>query len=168
MLLNCHSFFSLRYGMIPEHQLLKMGHENGYGSIALTDINNTSGCLNFIREAREYNIKPIVGIDFRNGNQQQYVGLAKNNIGFQELNDFLSKHLHKKDPFPEQAPLLENAIFIYPFEKLSRTHWCFHKRSDQDPVFSLRKIHRQARHYAAAHFPQQKGFQCTPAAQICR
>jgi DNA-directed DNA polymerase III PolC len=121
MLLNCHSFFSLRYGMIPEHQLLKMGHENGYGSIALTDINNTSGCLNFIREAREYNIKPIVGIDFRNGNQQQYVGLAKNNIGFQELNDFLSKHLHKKDAFPEQAPLLENAIFIYPFEKLSRT-----------------------------------------------
>ncbi|TDE16464.1 DNA polymerase III subunit alpha [Dyadobacter psychrotolerans] len=121
MLLNCHSFFSLRYGMIPEDQLLKMALENGYGCIALTDINNTSGCLNFIRESQKYNIKPIVGIDFRNGNQQQFVGIAKNNTGFQELNGFLSKHLHTKEDFSDQAPLLDNAIFIYPFEQLLRT-----------------------------------------------
>jgi len=122
MLLNCHSFFSLRYGMIPEEQLLKMALENGYGCVALTDINNTSGCLNFIRESQKYNIKPIVGIDFRNGNRQQFVGLAKNNAGFQELNGFLSKHLHTKEPFPDQAPLLDNVIFIYAFEQLLKIH----------------------------------------------
>lgn len=119
MLLNCHSYFSLRYGMIPEEELLKMSYENGYGCIALTDINNTSGCLNFIRMASKYNIKPIVGIDFRNGIKQQFVGLAKNNAGFQELNAYLSEHLHTKKDFPDQAPLLENAVFIYPFKNLS-------------------------------------------------
>jgi DNA polymerase III alpha subunit len=50
--------------MIPEEELLKMGKESGYGCIALTDINNTSGCLNFIRMAPKHDIKPIVGIDF--------------------------------------------------------------------------------------------------------
>ncbi|MEO6288013.1 MAG: DNA polymerase III subunit alpha [Dyadobacter sp.] len=121
MLLNCHSFFSLRYGMIPEEELLKMGKESGYGCIALTDINNTSGCLNFIRMAPKHDIKPIVGIDFRNGIEQQFVGIAKNNAGFQELNAFLSSHLHSKQNFPDQAPHLENVFFIYPFEKLVRT-----------------------------------------------
>lgn len=119
MLLNCHSYFSLRYGTIPEEELLKMSHENGYGCIALTDINNTSGCLNFVRMAPKYNIKPIVGIDFRNGIKQQFVGLAKNNTGFQELNAYLSQHLHTNQDFPDQAPLLENAVFIYPFKNLS-------------------------------------------------
>ena len=121
MLLNCHSYFSLRYGMIPEEDLLKLSKENGYGCIALTDINNTSGCLNFIRMAPKYDIRPIVGIDFRNGNRQQFVGLAKNNAGFQELNAYLSEHLHHKKNFPDQAPMLENAVFIYPFEKLAET-----------------------------------------------
>jgi DNA-directed DNA polymerase III PolC len=119
MLLNSHSFFSLRYGTIPEEELLKMAKENGYSCIALTDINNTSGCLNFIRTAPKYGIKPIVGIDFRNGIQQQFVGLAKNNAGFQELNGYLSSHSHAKECFPDQAPTLQNAVFIYPFEKLA-------------------------------------------------
>ncbi len=104
MLLNCHSYFSLRYGMIPEEELLKMSKENGYHCIALTDINNTSGCLNFIRMAPKYDIKPIVGIDFRNGTQQQFVGLARNNAGFQELNSYLSHYTQLKDAFPDQAP----------------------------------------------------------------
>jgi DNA-directed DNA polymerase III PolC len=121
MLLNCHSFFSLRYGLIPEEELLKMSRENGYGCIALTDINNTSGCLNFIRMAQKYDIKPIVGVDFRNGSIQQYIGLAKNNMGFQELNTFLSQHLFSGEPFPDHAPGSENITFIYPYEQLLRT-----------------------------------------------
>ncbi|CAG4991978.1 DNA polymerase III subunit alpha [Dyadobacter sp. CECT 9275] len=121
MLLNCHSYFSLRYGMIPEEQLLQLSMQNGYNCAALTDINNTSGCLNFIRTSSKYGVKPIVGIDFRNGIRQQYVGLAKNNMGFQALNAYLSKHLHEKTDFPDQAPFLENVIFIYPIEKLAAT-----------------------------------------------
>ena len=95
-----------------------MGQEMGYTCLAITDINNTSACLNFIRLAPNYNIKPIVGIDFRNKARQMYVGLAKNNIGFQALNSFLSFHSHTKATFPETAPELEGVIFIYPFEEV--------------------------------------------------
>ncbi len=95
-----------------------MGQALGYTSLAITDINNTSACLNFIRLAPKHGIRPIVGIDFRNGARQMYVGIAQNNIGFQALNAFLSFHSHTKSAFPETAPELEEVIFIYPFEEV--------------------------------------------------
>jgi len=83
-----------------------------------TDINNTSACLNFVRLAQQVDIKPILGIDFRDGAQQLYLGLAKNNNGFHQLNTFLSKHKHGKIPFAEVAPTLPDVIIIYPFEQV--------------------------------------------------
>ena len=118
MYLNNHSLFSLRYGTLSEEQLLQMAKTEGCECFVLTDINNTSACLNFIRKAPEYGIRPVLGIDFRNGNNQQYVCLAKNNEGFLELNNFLSKHLHQKKPFPKVAPIFEHCLVIYPFERL--------------------------------------------------
>lgn len=141
MLLNCHSYFSLRYGMIPEEELLKLCVQHDYNTIALTDINNTSACLNFVRTAEKYDIKPIVGIDFRNGMQQQYIGLAKNNTGFQELNGFLSQHLHQKLDFSDEAPALENAVFIYPFEQLLKTQKIIFKQNEYIGI-SIRDLNR--------------------------
>ncbi len=60
-------------------------------------------------------VKPVIGIDFRNGVRQQYVGLAKNNEGFKELNEHLSKHLHTSEAFSSIAPEFANAYIIYPF-----------------------------------------------------
>ena len=118
MYLNCHTYYSLNYGAFSERELLELAKSKGITALALTDINNTSACLNFVRLAREYAIKPILGIDFRNGNDQQFVGLAKNNEGFRELNGFLSKHLHGGEDFESDAPAFENAFIIYPFEKV--------------------------------------------------
>jgi len=118
MYLNNHSYYSLRYGTISEVELLTMAQEYGCDRFPLTDINTTSACLNFIRKAPSYNIKPIVGIDFRNDAQQCYTCLAKNNAGFQELNTFLSTHLHESIAFPEEAPAFKHSIVIYPFEQL--------------------------------------------------
>ncbi|MCF0073283.1 PHP domain-containing protein [Dyadobacter sp. CY261] len=120
MLLNCHSYFSLRFGTIPEDDLLALCRENGYDCVALTDINNTSGCLNFIRMAPKFDIKPIVGIDFRNGVTQQFVALAKNNAGFQTINAYLSAHKQAGIPFPDRVPEMEDVAIIYPFEKLNK------------------------------------------------
>ena len=117
MHLNCHTHFSLRYGTISEEELLRMAQAFGLDAIALTDINNTSACLNFIRLAPKYGIKPVVGVDIRNGNQQEFVLLAKNNEGFHEINFFLSSHLHEKQPFPVRAPHFHHAFVIYPYHK---------------------------------------------------
>ena len=97
---------------------MKLAQENHVSQLVLTDINNTSAGLNFVRKAPEYNIKPILGIDFRNGVVQCFVGIAKNNDGYQELNTFLSQHLHDKKPIPTLAPKFNNAYVVYPFEKV--------------------------------------------------
>lgn len=118
MYLNCHTYYSLRYGTFSEKELLRLAQENKVTQLVLTDINNTSACLNFVRKAQEYSIRPILGVDFRNGVAPCFLGIAKNNTGYLELNDFLSKHLHGEEPFPSMAPDFENAYVIYPFEQV--------------------------------------------------
>mgnify|MGYP001563355983 CR=1 FL=1 len=117
MYLNCHTYYSLRYGTFSEVELLKLAKENNIDTIALTDINNTSACLNFIQQAKKLNIKPIVGVDFRNGNTQQFVAIAKSNKGFENINKYLSIFLESKTPIPNQPEFLEDVFIIYPFEK---------------------------------------------------
>ncbi len=99
-------------------ELLDLAVAKGYTHLALTDINNTSGCLNFLRLARRKRIKTAVGIDFRNSIDQLYIGIAKNNDGFEELNRYLSLHLTQKDPvFSPNVPGFKNVFVIYPFNK---------------------------------------------------
>lgn len=117
MLLNCHTYYSFCYGTLSVDELLSLAKQAGHSCIAVTDINNTSACLDLVRKAKEeYHIKPILGIDFRNGAQQCYVGIAMNNQGFKELNDHLSLHLHGTIPFEEKAPEFNNAYVIYPLK----------------------------------------------------
>ena len=122
MYLNCHSYFSLRYGTFSENELLKLAESNKATYVALTDINNTSACLSFLKQAKNFSIKPLVGIDFRNGVEQQYVVIAKNRNGFREMNQHLSSHLHAKINFDKNAPILEGCYIIYPFIKVLETN----------------------------------------------
>mgnify|MGYP000665584249 FL=1 len=64
MYTNCHTYYSLRYGTFSETALLDLAVKHQIDQLALTDINSTSACLNFIREAKYLNIKPVVGVDF--------------------------------------------------------------------------------------------------------
>ncbi|MDI1233910.1 MAG: DNA polymerase III subunit alpha [bacterium] len=114
MLLNCHTYYSFCYGTFSTEQLMDEVCRNGYDTFALTDINNTSAVLDTVRLCKAKNIKPIVGIDFRNKAQQQYIGIAHNNTGFKELNEHLSLHLHSDAPFNPIAPEFNNAYTIYP------------------------------------------------------
>lgn len=105
----------MRYGTLSPEELLLQAKENGISCFALTDINNTSGVLDFVRIAPKHKIKPVVGIDFRNGSSQMFTGIAKNNEGFRELNDFLSHHLHNDTKIEQDAPVMFNSFIIYPF-----------------------------------------------------
>lgn len=118
MYLNCHTYYSLRYGTFSELELLNLAQQNHVKRLVLTDINNTSAGLNFVRKAPEYGVTPLLGIDFRNGVQPCFLGIAKNNEGYLELNDFLSHHLHDELEIPARAPHFKNAFVIYPFEQV--------------------------------------------------
>ena len=122
MYLNCHSYYSLRYGTFSEVALLELAVANNVDTLALTDINNTSACMNFIQQAKKHHIQPVVGVDFRNGNAQQFVALAKSNIGFENINRYLSSFLESKTPIPDTPSYLEDVCIIYPFEKVLELH----------------------------------------------
>lgn len=117
MLLNCHTYYSFCFGTLSVDELLEEAHKRGYTSIAITDINNTSACIDLVRKAKDYNIKPVVGIDFRNGVQQQYIGIAANAHGFRELNEHLTAHLHGNIPFDTKATAFEQAYVVYPLRQ---------------------------------------------------
>jgi len=115
MLLNCHTYYSFCFGTFSTEALLDEIQKKGYNTFTLTDINNTSACLDAIRLANERGMKTIVGIDFRNDAQQQYIGIARNNEGFKELNEYLTVHLHNNEKFVDIAPTFNHSYIIYPF-----------------------------------------------------
>ncbi|HZK95378.1 MAG TPA: DNA polymerase III subunit alpha [Prolixibacteraceae bacterium] len=115
MLFTCHSYYSLRYGTMKPETLLQKAVENHLPVVVMADINNTSGVITFVKEAQALGIKPIAGIDFRNGDRHLYTAIARNNDGFRELNEFLSLHLLKKKAFPVVPEPFNQAYVIYPF-----------------------------------------------------
>ena len=117
MLLNVHSYNSLCYGTMPIADLVGKASAMGYSVLPLTDINTTMGVADFVVECQRKGVRPVAGVDVRNGNELLYVALAKNNKGFAELNRFLTQHNFSKQPYPESAPDWENVFVIYPFGK---------------------------------------------------
>ena len=116
MYLNTHTYYSLRYGTIKPEELLLLAQSKSFESLALTDINNTSACLDFVRLSSKYGIKPVLGVDFRNGAEQKFILLAKNNRGFQRINSYLSEFLHQKEStVPNCSRRMEDTYVIYPF-----------------------------------------------------
>ncbi|MEL6922821.1 MAG: DNA polymerase III subunit alpha [Bacteroidota bacterium] len=113
MYMNCHSYYSLKYGTLSIEQLVATAKAMGLRSLALTDINNTSESFRFIQCCEANDIKPILGVEFRNGSTLLYIGLAKNNEGFFELNRLLTNCSFDGSLLPEVAPNLEHCCFVY-------------------------------------------------------
>lgn len=109
MFLNTHSWFSFKYGLLKPEALLEEAAKAGVHAFALTDIGSTAGIPDFVRLAPKYGIRPVAGIEFRQGSQALYVGLARNNLGFRQLNELLSPHLLDGEPLPMQ-PLSLRAL----------------------------------------------------------
>jgi len=100
---------------MPLEMLTDEALRNGVKTLALTDINNSMGMIDFVKMCGEKGINPIAGIEFRNGNKCLYTGIAKNREGFRELNEFVTAINQEHEEYPETPPLLNNTFFIYPF-----------------------------------------------------
>ena len=141
MYLNTHSYYSFNFGTLGVEQLLQEAKRCGISKLALTDINNTSGVMDFIRLAPQYDVEPAIGIDFRIGAKQFYIGLAKNNNGFRELNEFLTfclrKGTNELPDLPEVPPVLQNVFWIIPFSATT-TIKPAHIRKEQNCFLGIR------------------------------
>ncbi len=104
---------------MPVEKLINEAKRNGIQAIALTDINNTMGTMEFIRECRLNNIKPVAGIEFRDDDKRLiFTAIAKNNDGFREINEFLTWHNLNDTPLPPYPPVFSHAYVIYPFQTM--------------------------------------------------
>jgi DNA-directed DNA polymerase III PolC len=114
MILNAHSYYSLRYGVLSNEDLIQSAIANNYDAIAITDINNSAGVLEFVKLAFEKNIKPLVGMEFRHENELWFIAIAINNEGFKEIND-LQTNYNIYQRTIERRPNFNNSFVIYPY-----------------------------------------------------
>lgn len=115
MYLNVHSQYSLRYGTMSIKQLVEEAKNCGITQMVLTDINNSTGVMEFMRECRSHDLKPIGGMEFRKDKRLLYIGIAKNREGMKELNDWLSDHNLNERELPDEPPEFKHTYIIYPF-----------------------------------------------------
>jgi len=107
-------------------QLVEAAHRANIKAMVLTDINNTSCAYQFITACKQYDIKPILGIEFRavadrdTGRSTQtqhpdlyYIGIARNQEGWRELNALLTRCSLEGEPLPKVAPKMKNVYIIY-------------------------------------------------------
>lgn len=80
----------------------------------MTDINNTSAALDFVRQCQSRGIKPILGIEFRDAQQGfLFTGIARNNAGWATLCAFLTEHSLAGKALPPVAPPMDDVIILY-------------------------------------------------------
>lgn len=115
MLLNLHSNYSLRYGTLSIEQLAANMLAGGYDTAVLTDINNSSATLDFIKICKDKGLNGLAGMEYRNGDELLYIGIARNTEGFRELNELMTSANRDKTLLPARAPEFQNAFVVYPF-----------------------------------------------------
>ena len=80
--LHAHSNYSLLEGTIPVEELVSFAKRSGSQFVALTDTNAMYGLIQFVKLAREQNIKPVLGalIDDPKNKGFKVIFIAKNNV----------------------------------------------------------------------------------------
>ncbi|MCZ8355430.1 MAG: DNA polymerase III subunit alpha [Cyclobacteriaceae bacterium] len=118
MYLNCHTWYSFKYGTLSVQQLLSEVKRCGVRKFALTEINNTASYIELLRLCSEMpdENKPelALGIEFKQDNTFCFIALAKNNAGFANINRYLSALNKQGKEKPLRAPLIEDVFIIYP------------------------------------------------------
>ena len=94
--LHVHSEYSLVDGIIRVNELVDHSVSLGYHSVALTDLTNLFGLIEFYRTARKKGIKPIVGSEINIAKDKDSIAaplvlLAMNKKGYINLTKLVSK-----------------------------------------------------------------------------
>ena len=113
MLYTCHTYYSLLYGTMSPETLVKEAKKHGVTSPIITDINNSTACFDFVKLCNENDLKPLCGMEFRNGEHHLYTCIARSAEGLKEINQHLTLHNLKKEPLPCRPPHFSNVFVIY-------------------------------------------------------
>jgi DNA polymerase-3 subunit alpha len=169
MFLNCHSWFSFKYGTLSPGQLFQEAKRHGVKKLVLTEINNTCSFVEMLRICQdnkaEYDLEIAVGVEVRRNNKLLYILIARNNAGFEEINRFLS-HVNNGHEAPGRAPAFNQVFCIYAWRAIHpeqlRDHEFIGIRASQLNKFTIDQERRLFRHKYVVHHPvtfqEQSGF----------
>ena len=104
--LHVHSHYSLLKALPKIPDLVRRAKEVGCEALALTDINNLYGAIEFYKECKAEGIKPIIGLDAKL-EDKRVLFYAKNFEGYQNLIALVTK-AHLESP---QDPTITNTVF---------------------------------------------------------
>ncbi|MGB5023861.1 MAG: DNA polymerase III subunit alpha [Saprospiraceae bacterium] len=113
MHLSVHTYFSLRYGTLAPEQVVAEAAQKGIRILPITDINNCSAAYAFAQLCEKYGIRPIYGLEFRQGNQFRYTALAQNADGIREINEQLTQTSLSGSELSARAPQWKHCFVIY-------------------------------------------------------
>ena len=112
--LHVHSQFSVLQATPELDDIFEKASADKMGAVAITDLSNLFGAFKFVRLAKKYGVKPILGCEFYVAEERkktqftkenpdkrfQQVLLAKNNRGYQNLIKLSSAGLHRGELWP--------------------------------------------------------------------
>jgi DNA-directed DNA polymerase III PolC len=101
--LGLHSHFSLMQATASPRVLCRQARKMGYGTLALTDINNLYGLWPFLAACREEQLRPIIGAEIRT-DSSRLLCLVKDPGGYRNLCRLISKR-HGSPSFDLQSAL---------------------------------------------------------------
>lgn len=143
------SCYSLLESPTQPADLVQTAKKQGYGAVALTDLNVSYGLVAFYQLAKQADIKPILGMQLRMRGlvdpSQNYdlILLAKDENGYQNLLRLTSKFnlltdngaTPEKVSWAELAPYLQHLVVIEPANDRSELKSLFYKQTDLGAQF---------------------------------
>ncbi len=117
MYLNCHTYYSLRYGTMSPAQLVQQAKIHGVRQLVLTDVNNTSCAVEFCRYCNQAGIKAVLGIEFRIA-MLLCIGIAHNALGWRFLCQCLTEFLLQRKEPSAAIPYHPDISVIHPISVL--------------------------------------------------
>lgn len=143
--LQIFSSFSLLNSPIKIKDLIDSAKKRGYKSIALTDINNLYGSIEFYKYAKLNGIKPIIGLTIEvNGlinktEKYRLILLAKNKIGYQNLLKISSRILMDETDETNLTDIIDNFNGIYVINSPIKSELLSLENTKRDEYFKILK-----------------------------
>jgi DNA-directed DNA polymerase III PolC len=117
--LHVKSHFSLGYGVLTVPELVERASRAGLPAVALTDLENLYGQVQFHHACRQRAVKPLTGVELRRGFQLgrshgaragRLVALARDRTGYQGLCQIVSRRrMGAAGPLPDPLPAPDEA-----------------------------------------------------------
>ena len=89
--LHCHSCFSFREGASTPLELVLRASELGYSALALTDHDSLAGAMEFARDAKDQQVKAIIGAELTLQGGTHLTLLAETPRGYANFDHYRSR-----------------------------------------------------------------------------